>query len=360
MQRTSPEDMIKPVIFFLVLVFLILQPSCNSKPEKVTQRLVMLDVDVSVDDMMTILYFLACPDVSIKAITIVQGVSGVEEGAEIVLRLLALTGHPEIPVAKGKGKPLKGDNAFPAQWQPPMDHPFGLQLPPHGLSLSRLSAEAMIDSLVTRHPGDITVMALGPMTNLAASLLNNSGLSAKIREIYVSDGAVKVEGGIYREFPAIENRVSGWNLWADARAAETVFQSGTPVVLIPLDLTALHGKDPLILTAHVAAAYRQQATGTIGKSMAVLMDNWLASYVDTQLTDTAVKRAPIWDVVAGMIFHYPAIGVTWHECHADIVQGTDEVAGQIVTSDSGMHNVRVCVAGDQSLLDSLLLVTAGR
>lgn len=350
MKRILLMTFVLPVFFFFI--------ACKTPPKEESNRNVILDVDTSVDDIMTILYFLACPDVSIKAITIVQGVSGVEEGAEIVRRLLTLTGHPEIPVAKGKGKPLEGDNAFPAQWQPPVDHPFGLRLPPHSLSLSRLSAEAMIDSLVTRHPGDITVMALGPMTNLAAAFLNNSGLSTKVREIYVSDGAVKVEGGIFREFPVIQNRVSGWNLWADARAAETIFRSGIPVVLIPLDLTALHGKDPLVLTAHMADAYRQQATGTIGKSMAVLMDDWLSSYVDTQLADTAVKRAPIWDLAAGMIWHRPAIATAWDECHAGIVLGGDEVAGQIVTSDTGVHNVRICAAGDQSLLDSLLLITA--
>jgi len=60
-----------------------------------------------VDDMMSILYFLSCPDIDIKAITIENGISSVDSGAEMALRLLNLTGHPEIPVAKGTVNLLK-------------------------------------------------------------------------------------------------------------------------------------------------------------------------------------------------------------------------------------------------------------
>jgi inosine-uridine nucleoside N-ribohydrolase len=91
--------------------------------------------------------------------------------------------------------------------------------------------------------------------------------------------------------------------------------------------------------------------------MATLMQNWLGSYVADQQPDTTVKSVPVWDLVAGMIWHHPAIATAWDECHAGIVLGTDEVAGQIVTSDTGVHNVRICMRGNQNRLDSLLLIT---
>ncbi|MBN1789250.1 MAG: nucleoside hydrolase [Bacteroidales bacterium] len=345
------------LITFLLPVFLFFT-SCKTQPKEESRRNIILDVDTSVDDIMTILYFLGCPDINIRAITIANGVSGVDSGAEIVLRLLSLTGHPEIPVAKGISHPLEGDNAFPLVWQPPVDKPFGLELPDVSLKPSDTPAPEMIAQLINTYKNDITILALGPMTNIAQVMVSRPELVKNISQIYVSDGAVNMKGGIAVEWPAIDNQVSGWNFWVDARAAAIVFSSGAPVRLVPLDVTALHGIDPLVLTADLYENYKHQSMGIIGKSMASLMGSWLDSYVTSEKTDTVTKEAPIWDVVAGMVFHHPEIATDWQDCHAKIQEGSDEIAGQIVTLDSGTPNVRICLKGNQVLLDSLLLLTA--
>ena len=344
----------------LALVIFSLLSSCHSLPEKEPKKNVILDVDMSVDDMMSILYFLSCPDIDIKAITIENGVSTVDSGAEIVLRMLQMTGHPEIPVAKGNGVPLEGDLAFPEEWRPPVNKPFGLELPSHHLKFSDLDAVTLITDLAGKYRNNITFMALGPMTNLASALLRDPNLATSISQVYVSDGAVEVEGGIYQEWPRVNNHVSGWNLWVDARAASLVFSSGLPIVLVPLDLTALHGRDPLVLTPDLAARYRQAAHSTLGRSMAVLMENWLASYVYNPQGGAVAKGVPIWDVVACMIFHHPEIGTVWQDRHVRIGEGAVEEAGQIITVKGGVPNVRICLKGNQALLDSLLLQSAGR
>jgi inosine-uridine nucleoside N-ribohydrolase len=346
--------------FLLVLVIMALMPACKQRPEKETRRNIILDVDTSVDDIMTILYFLSCPDVSIKAITIENGVSCIDSGAEIVLRLLNLTGHNEIPVAKGTAQPLAGDNAFPVEWQPPVDKPFGLELPEHTLKTAGVDAAELITKLAGTYRNNITILALGPMTNIARAFISHPRLAENIDQIYVSDGSVDIEGSIYIEYPEVNNRVAGWNLWVDARAAGIVFNSGAPVVLVPLDLTSLHGVDPLVLKSDFYEIYKRHSGGTIGKSMAVLMENWLTSYVSDQQADSTVKAVPIWDVVAGMIFHHPEIGTAWQDSRVKIQEGADEIAGQIVKLDSGSPNVRICFKGNQALLDSLLLVTAGK
>ncbi len=350
---------IKFLVLYPALFVFMLLPSCQSQPEKEAKRNIILDVDMSVDDMMSILYFLSCPDIDIKAITIESGVSTVDSGAEIVLRMLQLTGHPQIPVAKGSGIPLEGDLSFPAAWRPPVNKPFGLELPAHHLKFSDLDAVTLITNLAGEYKNNITFMALGPMTNLARALLRDPKLAGSISQVYVSDGAVDVEGGIYQEWPQVNNRVSGWNLWVDARAASLVFSSGLPIVLVPLDLTALHGRDPLVLTTDFAARYRQAARDTLGRCMAVLMDNWLASYVYNPQGGTVAKGVPIWDVVACMIFHHPEIGTAWQERQVRIVEGAVEKTGQIITVEGGTPNVKVCFRGNQVLLDSLLLRSAG-
>ena len=88
----------KYLILIITCILIIIIPGCSHEPKKQIKRNVILDVDTSVDDLMAILYLLACPDINIKAITIVDGVSNVDSGTEIVLRLLGLTGHSDIPV----------------------------------------------------------------------------------------------------------------------------------------------------------------------------------------------------------------------------------------------------------------------
>jgi inosine-uridine nucleoside N-ribohydrolase len=348
----------KYILYLPIIVFLFLTPGCKQIPDKEIQRNVILDVDTSVDDIMTILYFLGCPDINIRAITIANGVSCVDSGAEIVLRLLSLTGHSEIPVAKGISQPLEGDNAFPLVWQPSVERPFGLELPDVSLKPSVIPAPEMIAQLIDTYKNDITILALGPMTNIAHVMVSRPELVKNISQIYVSDGAVNIKGGISVEWPAINNQVSGWNFWADARAAAIVFSSDVPVRLVPLDVTALHGIDPLVLTASLYENYKHQSRGIIGKSMTSLMGSWLDSYVTNEKTDTFTKAVPIWDVVAGMVFHHPEIGTEWQECGVKILEGSDEIAGQIITLDSGTPNVRICLKGNQVLLDSLFLLTA--
>jgi len=196
------------------------------------------------------------------------------------------------------------------------------------------------------------------MTNIASVFVSKPGLAENIDQIYVSDGAVNVEGGIYIEYPEINNHVSGWNLWVDARAAGIVFKSGVPVVLIPLDLTSLHGKYPILLKADFVDLYKKQATSLTGKCMSSLMDSWINSYTYDQQEDHTVKMVPIWDLVASIIFHHPETGKVWQESHLLIKEGGPEIAGQIVTFDTKTPNVRICLQGNQKLLDSLLLQTA--
>jgi inosine-uridine nucleoside N-ribohydrolase len=348
------------VLYLLALVLLSSVSGCQPQPEKTSKKNIILDVDTSVDDILSILYFLSCPDINILAITVEKGVSSVDSGAEIVMRLLNLTGHPEIPVAKGTGIPLEGNNSFPEQWQPAVDSPFGLNLPGHKLKPSGTEASDLIAELVTTYKNDVSILAFGPMTNIARVFDEKPDLAGNIDHIYVSDGAVNVAGGIFMEYPEIRNRVSGWNLWVDARAAAIVFQSGAPVILVPLDLTALHGNNPLVLTADFAEKYLKVATGITGKSMSTLMENWLASYVIDQPSGQAVRQVPVWDVVAGMIFHHPEIGTEWQDASVKIIEGNPEIAGQIVLMENGLPNVRICTGGSQALLDSLLLQTATR
>lgn len=349
----------KIALLLLSLVLMSNVPVTNPVHQKQLKRTIILDVDTSGDDLMAILYLLAQPDVDIKAITIVHGVSDVEKGTEIVLRLLALTGHGDIPVVKGADVPLEGNNSFPAKWQPPVDHPFGLELPPHTLTPSTLKAHEVIATLLKKYRGEITVLALGPLTNLAEAFIKEPSLAGYANDIYVSDGAVYVKGAINLEYPALKNTVAGWNLWVDAKAASIVFGTAAQITLVPLDLTAVHGQHPLILRSGVVQKYNSLVTGIVGKSLSSIFNNWITYYhTDTKISDTG-EQAPVWDLVAAEIYCNNAICTEWQKQFLEIRTGDPDTDGQIIIAKDKKPNVRICLRGNPDLFELNLLKTAG-
>jgi inosine-uridine nucleoside N-ribohydrolase len=351
--------MTKYLILILTWFFLIIVSGCDQKSEKEEIKNVILDVDTSVDDLMAILYLLTCPDIHIKAITITNGVSNVDAGTEIVLRLLDLTDHGDIPVAKGASDPIEGNNSFPKEWQPDIDQPFGLQLPAHSLKPVNIPADSLIVLLLNEYPKNISILALGPLTNIALSFIKHPELFTQFTRIYNTDGAVYVKGAINLEYPEINNTVSGWNQWVDPEAADIVFNSGSPVKLVPLDITAPHSKDAILLNKDVVIKFNNNVCSTEGKALQTLMNNWIESYHTGIQPDDTLNMVPVWDVVTALIFHHPEIAIEWKDCNVNIAQGTPETDGQILVKESENPLVRIYLKGSQTKFDSLLL-KAGR
>jgi inosine-uridine nucleoside N-ribohydrolase len=344
--------------YLLLLLWVSVAPMQLTEAQTAEKKHVILDVDTSGDDIMAILYLLGRSDVEIKGITVVRGVSGMAHGTELILRLMQLTGHPEIPVACGADVPMEGSNAFPDKWQPPVDKPYGLELPPHALKPSSQTAKELLRTLIEANPNRITIMALGPMTNIAGLFLDHPELKAAVREIYVSDGAVHIKGAINLEYPAIQNSVSGWNQWVDPKAAALVFASGVKITLVPLDVTALHAPDPLVLSGATIKKYTEKAILPSARALAVVLGNWISYYhTDTNL-DGSQDKAPVWDLVTAEIFTDPDICTQWEEAAVRIMTGSADVAGQIVTAGMETPETRICLRGDHQLFDGALLKSA--
>ena len=83
----------------------------------------------------------------------------------------------------------------------------------------------------------MTIVALGPLTNLAEALLATPSLADKIARIVIMGGTLRVAGNIREVNPRIENSFAEWNIFCDPYAADVVFQSGAPITLVPLDAT---------------------------------------------------------------------------------------------------------------------------
>ena len=190
------------------------------------------------DDWLAILYLLKRPEVRVTAVTVTgTGLAHAGPGARNALDLVALAGQPDIPVAAGRETPLATDHVFPAEWRAGVDALQGLSLPPNPQPLSSLSAVDLFTAVLQDSPVKVTVLALGPLTNLAEALQMTPSLKDNIEAIYYMGGAVDVEGNIASSNVGINNRFAEWNIYCDPRAASIVFRSGIPIILIPLDAT---------------------------------------------------------------------------------------------------------------------------
>ncbi|MEM1246460.1 MAG: nucleoside hydrolase [Acidobacteriota bacterium] len=224
---------------------------CCAGPLMAEPRKIIFDTDTAyfLDDGAALVMLLQRPDlVEIVGVTVVSGNLWARQGAEYMLHLLEVTGNGHIPLYLGAQKPL-ANTAERAQFQ--REHLGGLTYvgafgekeihadgdlePPFGGEFSEIRPQKqdavsfLIDTFETQ-PGEITVLALGPMTNLAMALNLRPDLATEIPSLVFMGGALRVPGNTspYAEF----------NFWFDPEAAQQVMRSAIPEkVMFGLDIT---------------------------------------------------------------------------------------------------------------------------
>jgi pyrimidine-specific ribonucleoside hydrolase len=198
----------------------------------------LIDTDVAPDDLLAITFLVSATDVTISAITVSgTGEAHCASGVDVVLRLLERLDAPEVPVACGREEPLAGDHTFPSTWREWADAGSGLDLPTTDREPADLTAIELMAATFAEHDG-LTVLTLGPLTNLADAILSRPELVDQIGSVYVMGGAVDVPGNIAGSDPAApDNEVAEWNVYVDPLAAATVVESGLTVRLVSLDGT---------------------------------------------------------------------------------------------------------------------------
>jgi pyrimidine-specific ribonucleoside hydrolase len=207
-------------------------------PASEKPRPVVIDTDMAPDDWMAILYLLQRPEIRIVAITVAgTGETHCAPGVRNALGLVKLAGESGIPVACGSETPLEGKHIFPDDWRERADSMQGLELPEGSNPAAGQEADELLIDTLKGSPEKITLLALGPLTNLAAAFQDEPAITEKIEQVYIMGGALEVLGNVGFSGAGIENQVAEWNIYIDPLAAQRVFASGAPVTLIPLDAT---------------------------------------------------------------------------------------------------------------------------
>jgi len=197
------------------------------------KRKVIIDCDVGVDDALALILAFHSPELEVKAVTGVSGNVPVERVFENIQKVLSLLKPQALPlIAKGASQPLKGHPvyAYSVHGKSGLgDAIIELRKEEIWWQYFSGSAEELIAKLARQHPDEITLVATGPLTNVALGVQRDPEAMRRLKEVVSMGGAVRTRGNItpYAEF----------NIYSDPLAARIVFESGLPVTLVPLDVT---------------------------------------------------------------------------------------------------------------------------
>lgn len=272
---------------------------------------IILDTDPGIDDALAIFLALTSPEVQLEAITTVNGNVGVDLTTHNALGLLTLAGRTDIPVARGCSHPLV---------RPPIDaaHVHGpsglgeLMLPVAPIQPVAQHAVELIIEKVLQAPGEITLVAIGPLSNIALAVRREPRITELVREVVIMGGALRVPGNVT---PAAE-----FNIFADPHAAYVVFHAGWPIRLVSLDVTTrvllqreqinelTHGDSPIkrtvrqmmdfyfdVFLPQIDEQQHFQMHDPLCLAAAFQPDliTWAPAYVDVELSGTLTSGATV-------------------------------------------------------------------
>src|SRR5579862_7265366 len=210
-----------------------------AKPQRI-----IIDTDPGVDDAMAIFLALRSPELKVEAITAVSGNVPLDLTLPNALRLAEIAGRTDIPIAGGASLPLVR-RLITARYVHGENGLGGVDFPEPHLKPVRETATQLISRIVRGNPGEVTIVAVGPLTNIGTLLRSDPKIARLIPQIVIMGGSLS--GGNIT--PAAE-----FNLYVDPEAARIVFDSGIPLTMVGLDVT----EKVLLREEHIVILERAQ------------------------------------------------------------------------------------------------------
>src|ERR1700694_3144815 len=203
---------------FLVIALAIPAPSASKK--------IIFDTDPGTDDAMALMLALNSPELDIRAVTVVPGNVTAEQGLENALRMMSLANRCDIPVAAGAQHPLF-QKLITAEFWHGKNGLANVELPPSKCKVDSRYAPDLIIEMGHAAPHEITLVPVGPLTNIALAIEKDPSIVPLVKEVIIMGGSIT--GGNV-------NAAAEANIYNDPEAAQIVFHAGWPLTMVGLDV----------------------------------------------------------------------------------------------------------------------------
>lgn len=256
-----------------------------------TARPFLLDCDTGVDDALALLHLLSDPQVDLVGISTVSGNTSARQAAENTLRLLALVGRTDVPVAVGEHDFLRTGFGGGVEHVHGANGIGGVDLPPSPVAAVVETGPELIVRMAHAHAGRLHLVPIGPLTNLAKALELDPALPSLVASVTIMGGAALAPGNI--------TAVAEANIWHDPEAAQAVLTAGWPVTIVGLDVTMgerLEEEDRARLLAApdavapaigaILGVYFDFYRGPLGRASCALHDPLAAAIATGEITPT--------------------------------------------------------------------------
>lgn len=295
---------------------------------------VIIDTDPGIDDALAIIFALKSPELKIEAITTVSGNVPVSVATRNAFRILHLLDTKDFPpVAEGSASPLKE----PPVWAHHVhgedglgDLDVGCDEIPEGASFP--DAVSLMLETAQRLAGELTLITLGPLTNLARAIQRDENTIKKIKEVIVMGGAVFIGGNVTPD--------AEFNIFFDPHAAKVVFESGLPITLVGLDVTT-----KCILTRDILL-YREKTEDRLNTFLYGITEKYLDFYQEKRGLDYCHLHDPLAVAVAVD----PTLIVT-EEMSIDV--SLDEKRGKTSLKNRNTSPINVCTGVNREKFEKL-------
>ena len=285
---------------------------------------VVVDTDPGVDDAVAILMLLSDPHFDVIGLTATAGNVPLARATRNSLALLEHIGRSDIPVYRGAARPVRGRYAYARH----VHSASGLtrRLKDPDLSVPDTRAVPFLQETLTGNPGDVTVLALGPLTNLARLWKRNPGALRSAERIVVMGGAVNADGNATSH--------SEFNFYSDPTAAKTIIESGLPLTLI--DLGACRR-----VSISRAQADSVSSAAELGTLAAELLTGWFAR-------DPSRQKFYLYDPLAVLAVTHPPVvelnAITMRVIDSDDTDDPDKW-GKCEVIDANQGPIQVAAPG---------------
>src|SRR5580693_8927843 len=207
-----------PIIILILLAAFALPASAARK--------IILDTDPGSDDALAMMLALNSPELDVRAITVVPGNVTATMGLNNALRMVSLANRCDIPVAAGAQHPLF-QKLITAEFWHGKNGLANIELPPSKCKVDSRFGPDLIIQMVHAAPHEITLVPVGPLTNIALAVSKDPSIVPLVKEVIIMGGSIS--GGNV-------NAAAEANIFNDPEAAQIVFQAGWPLTMVGLDV----------------------------------------------------------------------------------------------------------------------------